>query len=102
MWVSDRRLPSLRTFLTAASKPKFRSGDFPMELRRTSRNEWNYRPKPKNESKIKPITAKSVTVTGVTGGFEQSPSLTPDDYLGPPDDNPNDFLGDIPDFLRRT
>jgi hypothetical protein len=29
-----------------------------------------------------------------------APALTPD-YLGPPGDNPDDFLGDIPPFLRR-
>ena len=59
---------------------------------------------PKNESKINPITAESVTVT-VTGGFKHAPSVTPDEYLGPPGDDPTDFLGDtypaMPEFLKR-
>jgi hypothetical protein len=51
---------------------------------------------PKNGSGNRALDGKSDSVTGVTGGSQ------PPDYLGPPGDDPADFLGDIPDFLRRV
>jgi hypothetical protein len=53
-----------------------------------------------NASNINKIDTQSDKVTGVTAVSKDAP-LAPD-YLGPPGDDPADFLGDIPPFLRRT
>jgi hypothetical protein len=62
------------------------------------------RPNPLNEQRD---YVKSHDLTHLTQVFEGKDSelraglATTPDYLGPPGDDPADFLGDIPDFLRR-
>src|SRR5262249_12380421 len=62
-------------------------------------------PKPLKEQQD---NGRSHNLTHLTQVFEEKgselragPVSTPD-YLGPPGDDPADFLGDIPDFLRRV
>jgi hypothetical protein len=57
----------------------------------------------KKLNKTNPIDCESDSVTSVTAPEKTAVPVTlpADDYLGPPGDNPADFLGDIPDFLDR-
>jgi hypothetical protein len=71
------------------------------EVREKERSE----PKPLKEQQD---SGRSLNLTHLTQAFEgkvselQAGSAPTPDYLGPPGDDPADFLGDIPDFLRRV
>jgi hypothetical protein len=57
----------------------------------------------KKANKTNSIDCESDSVTSVTAPEKTAVPVTlpAEDYLGPPGDNPADFLGDLPDFLDR-
>jgi hypothetical protein len=83
-----------RGFYCLSGSPKSHAAHIPREKREKERSELK-RLKEQEDS------PQSHDLTHLTHGVEGVRNATLEDYLGPPGDDPTDFL-DIPDYLRRT
>jgi hypothetical protein len=69
------------------------------EMRAKERSE----PKPLKEQQDSGRSHNLTHLTKVIEGKDSRAEAAPTpNYLGPPGDDPADFLGDVPDFLRRV
>jgi hypothetical protein len=75
------------------------AGSYASHDQRKKRKKVRSEFKPLKEQQDNPPSYDLTHLTQDAGGVRKSPL---DDYLGPEGDDPADFLGDIPGFLRRT
>jgi hypothetical protein len=71
------------------------------EMREKERTELKPLKEHKDNGRSHNLTHLTQVSEGKGSEVGAGPARAPD-YLGPPGDDPSDFLGDIPDFLRRA